>query len=177
MKNLLNIFIKDFGFGSLSELYKSSFGLALKKPVLLFSLSLASLGSMCEDFIGLDPLVYSSFIILLFLEFFTGIKASIKEGVKLQSKRFGRVILKLMIYTIIIGIINIFSTRIEVPKAFGFSVNIYSLIYYAVLNLIIIQLILSVFENLSRLGFEETNKIYKAISKLLKKYLDLKQEE
>ena len=173
MKGFINILVKDFGFNGLSDLYQSTFGLVLKKPILLFSVSLASLGSMCEEFLGLDPIVYVAFIILLFLEFFTGIRASLKEGVKIQSKKFGRVILKLMIYTLVIGVINIFSTRIEVPKAFGLSVNIYSLIYYAALNLIIIQLILSVFENLSRLGFEETSKIYRAVSRILKKYIDI----
>lgn len=175
MKKIVDLFIKDFGFDGAFDLYQSTFGFALNKPTLLVSVSLASLGSMCETFIGLDPIVYISFILLLFLEFFTGIKASIKEGVKIQSKRFGRVILKLMIYTLIIGIINIFSTKLEVPQAFGVRVNIYSLIYYSVLNLIIIQLILSVFENLSRLGFQETNKIYRSVSKVFKKYIDIEK--
>lgn len=170
----IDIFIVEFGFNNFVEFSISTFGYSIKTPILITSLTLATIGTLVENFIGLDPVVYSAFMLLISLEFCTGIKASLKEGVKIRSKRFGRFILKLIVYTILIGIINIFRTRLEIPEAFGIKINIYSLIYFLTLNLIIFQLILSVFENLTRLGFEETNKIYKAISKILKKYLDLK---
>jgi len=173
IKQHIDGLMQEFGFQTSMDFLNSTFGYAAKKPVLLLSVSLATIGTYLENFIGIDPFVYLAFIILLFLEFFTGMRASLKEGEKIQSKRFGRVILKLIIYTTLIGVINIFRTRLDTHVAFGFEINIYSLIYYAALNLIVVQLILSVFENLSRLGYEETNKIYKVIARILQKYIRL----
>jgi hypothetical protein len=169
-------FIKEFGFKNFGEFFASSFGFFTKKNILFISFSLGLVAEYVHDFLGLDPYVYSAFILLIFLEFWSGIKASLNEGKKIQSKRFGRVILKLGVYTCIIGILNIFSTRLYVPEAFGIKINLYSVIYYTILNLLTFQLILSLLENLSRLGFEETSKLYSAISKVLKKYLDLDSE-
>ena len=172
-----NNLMKEFGFDCSAEFLNSSFGFCSSKPMLVVGFSTATIATFVENYIGLDPLVYIAFILLLFLEFLTGIKASVKEGVKIQSKRFGRVILKLLIYTILIGVVNTFRTRLEVPSFLGNAINIYSWIYFITINLIILQLILSVFENLNRLGFEESNRIYKGISKAIKKFFRLVDNE
>ena len=83
----------------------------------------------------------------------------------------------MLTYTVIIGIINIFRTRLFIPSILGFEVNIYSVVYYAVLNLIIIQLLLSVFENLSRLGYRETNKIFHFITKKMESWFTLDKSD
>lgn len=173
MSKYINNFMHEFGFQNTTEFLNSSFGYSVKKPIMLISISLGAVGTYVENFIGLDPIVYIAFILLLILEFFTGIRASLKEGKKIYSKKFGRVILKLLIYTTLIGVINIFRTRYVQPSFFDIEINLYSMIYYISLNLIVIQLILSVFENLSRLGYEETNKVFKAVSKILHKYVKL----
>jgi phage-related holin len=161
----------------MGEFFSSTFGFFIKKNVFLLSITLGCVAEFTHDMLGLDPYVYSAFVLLIALEFITGIKASLKEGKKIQSKRFGRVILKLGVYTMMIGILNIFSTRLYVPELFGQRINIYAIIYFTMLNLLTSQLILSLLENLSRLGFEETSKIYKAIAKILKKYFDLGSDE
>lgn len=165
--------MREFGFDCSTEFVNSSFGFCISKPILIVGFSTATISTFVENYIGLDPLVYIAFILLLFMEFLTGIKASVKEGVKIQSKRFGRVILKLLIYTILIGIVHTFRARLEMPSFLGSRVNIYSWIYFLTINLIVLQLILSVFENLNRLGFEESSKIYNSISKLIKKWFKL----
>jgi hypothetical protein len=121
--------------------------------------------------------VYLAFLVLLGCEFITGIRASVREGGKIESKKFGRFILKILTYTLIIGIINVFRTRLEIPQVFGQDINIYAWIYYVSLNMIIIQLIISVFENLSRLGFAESSKIFKALSLKASKWFSLLEEE
>jgi hypothetical protein len=173
----INNLMQEFGFKTSTDFLLSTFGFSIKKSVLLMGGFFGFLEVAVKDFIGLDPLVYISFVILLFLEFLTGIKASVKEGKKIQSKRIGRVILKIMIYTLIIGIINIFSTKLFIPKVLGYSLNIYSVIYYSVLNLIIFQLLLSVFENLTRLGYSETNQVFKFLTKKADKWFSLDDDD
>ena len=59
----------------------------------------------------------------------------------------------------------------------GFDVEIYELIYYIIINMIVIWLIISVFENLSRLGFRESSAIYRKLEKQMSKWFDLKTGE
>jgi len=173
----VNSFIQEFGFKTIEEFGISTFGFTIKKEIITLGISLGTLAAVVESFVGLDPLVYIAFIVLLYIEFRTGIKASIKDNKKIQSKKIGRVILKMLTYTVIIGIINIFRTRLFIPSILGFEVNIYSVVYYAVLNLIIIQLLLSVFENLSRLGYRETNKIFHFITKKMESWFTLDKSD
>ena len=169
--------MQEFGFKTGADYMSSTFGFCWKKSTIIMGLSFGALGAQVESFIGLDPIVYLAFLILLFLEFRTGIKASIKDNVKIQSKRIGRVILKMLTYTLIIGIINIFKTKLFIPKILGFEVNIYSVIYYTVLNLIIFQLLLSVFENLARLGYKESSKIFSILTKKIDKWFSLDKSD
>ena len=173
----INSFMQEFGFKTGVEYISSTFGFCSKKSIVIAGISFGALGATIESFIGLDPIVYLAFLVLLFLEFRTGIKASIKDNVKIQSKRIGRVILKMLTYTLIIGIINIFKTKLFTPNILGFEINIYSIIYYTVLNLIIFQLLLSVFENLARLGYKESSKIFSVLTKKIDKWFSLEKSD
>jgi len=163
----------EFGFKSFLDYFQSCFKWGISSSSVVLSLTFGALASNFELIIGLEPVVYLAFVLLLFMEFFTGIKASLKEGKKIESKKFGRIILKILTYTILIGIINIFKTRLPVPKIFDSEINIYSWVFYTVINLIIIQLIISVFENLSRLGYKESSKIFGVIGKASEKWFKL----
>ena len=110
---------------------------------------------------------------LLIIEFATGISASIREGKKIESRKFGRFICKVFIYTLMIGVVHILNTSAD-----GRIVSkVYTFIYWVIVDYISLQLIISVFENLSRLGFQETSKVFKKINKYLCKWFDLKDEK
>jgi len=177
MLKSLDIFISEFGFPSCKNFISSTFGFCLNKKAFVLSVFLSGFSMFIEKYIGLTSLVFTSFIILLFLEFITGIKASLREGKKIESRKFGRVILKLVIYTLIIGIINSFRVGINVPVLFNKEINIYSAIHFVTINLILLQLLISVFENLSRLGFEESNKIFRILKKITDKYINFDKKE
>jgi hypothetical protein len=173
IKTSINSFFSEFGFDTISDFASSTFGFSVKPITLYMGISFGYLATKFERFIGLEPLVYLAFIALLFVEFYTGMRASIKEGVKIDSNKWQRVILKFLVYTIMIGILNIFKERLSVPVIMGSEINIYAWIYYTVLNLIVIQMIISVFENLTRLGFDETSLVFKTITKALKRWFDM----
>jgi hypothetical protein len=173
LKNAIDSFLSEFGFESFTDFTSSSFGFSIKPIIISMGITFGYLATKFEQFVGLEPVVYIAFIALLFIEFFTGMKASIKEGVKIDSNKWQRVILKFLVYTIMIGILNIFKERLAVPVMFGSEINIYAWIYYTVLNLIVIQMIISVFENLTRLGFDETSLIFKTITKSLKRWFNM----
>lgn len=176
MRKWFDALIGEFGFECHKNFISSTFGVILHKKVVSFSFYLGAIGLLVKKWIGLEAAVFVAFLLLIAGEFFTGIKASIKEGNKIESKKFGRVILKMMIYTGIIGIINTFKNDLPVPSFFGYEVNIYEWIYFSVVNLILVQLIISVFENLSRLGYKETSRVFKVITIALDKWFHLEEK-
>jgi len=170
----INWILQDWGYESRGDFFQSTFHFHSMKSIFLVSFTTGIFSTIIKDYIGLEPIVYLSFIALLVMEFYTGIQASLKEKKKIQSKKFGRFIFKIATYTIMISIVNIFKNHLKVPQIFGFEIDVYSFIFYTILNLIIMQLIISVFENFSRLGFKESSKIYNRIESLMSKwfYLD-----
>lgn len=164
--------MKEWGFSNLNDFLQSTFHSSNFNTIIVTSVGLTALGETIKQVIGLTPMVYISFIVLLFAEVISGIKASIKEGQKINSKRFGRFILKIFVYTLMLGITNIFATQTE-----GISAFIYDSIHSIVFNYIAVQLIISVFENLSRMGFQESNSVYKAIHNFISKYINLESKK
>lgn len=177
MRQSIDTFMSEFGFNGVSDYLGSCFHWGASSKPLILSVTLGSFATYFEQFIGLEPVVYVAFLVLLISEFITGVRASVKEGKKIQSRKFGRFILKILTYTLMIGLINIFRTRLHIPVIFGQNINIYAWIYYVVLNMIIVQLIISVFENLSRLGFAETNRIFRAIKNASKKWFKFEDND
>lgn len=175
--NYLNFHLEGLGFSSVNDFNESAFHLSSFKPIFLTSFSLGTAAVCIETYLGITPLVYLSFMALIVGEFITGIKASKKKGRKIQSRKLGRMITKMAVYTAIIGILFSFASQLNPPNLWGFEVNIYQWIYYTVLNMIIIQLIISLLENLTEMGFAETNKIFRLLKSKLDKWFELKNEE
>lgn len=166
-----NWILKDWGFTSMQDLLQSTLHIGSLKPMMLLSVTFGTLSSITDKFLGLEPLVYLCFLILLIVEFITGISASIKEGKKIESKRLGRFIVKIVVYTLMIAIVNILNKSFD-DRIVG---KIYNFIYWVIIDFITLQLIISVFENLSRLGFQESSRVFNKINKYLSKWFDVKK--
>jgi hypothetical protein len=174
--NMKELF-EDIGYNGATDFFHSVFHVDSAKVIAVVSAFFGVIATFIERFIGLEPVVYLAFLLLLAMEFYTGIKASLKEGRKIESKKFGRFIFKIASYSLIIGIVNIFRTEFHVPSIAGMEVNVWHFIYYTSLNMVIIQLVISVFENLSRLGFRETNLVFKAVANKVGKYINLEENK
>lgn len=166
-----NWILKDWGFTSMQDLLQSTLHIGSLKPMMVLSVTFGTLSSITDKYLGLEPLVYLCFLILLIVEFITGISASIKEGKKIESKRLGRFIVKIVVYTLMIAIVNILNKSFD-DRIVG---KIYNFIYWVIIDFITLQLIISVFENLSRLGFQESSRIFNKINKYLSKWFDVKK--
>lgn len=171
--SVVNEYLKDFGYDNVGDCLQSVIHIKSIKPMLLTSTTFGVMATMFETFLGLESYVYMSFFALLVIEFVTGISASVREKKKISSKRFGRFVFKIIIYTLMIGIVNTLRVSFETSKL-GF---LYNLIYWTIIHLITVQLVISVFENMSRLGFQESSRIFKAINKLLSKHFDLDSKD
>jgi hypothetical protein len=167
---------KDMGYESWKEFLDSTFHIDLYKPIIIMSITVATITALFEKLIGLNPIAYIAFTVLIGLEFCTGIQASLKEGKKIESKRWQRFIIKIGAYTTILGLINTFALFMPPLVMKEFGVNIYLWMYYIVLNMLILWLFISVFENLSRLGYRETSPIFRFLAKYFDKWFKLEDE-
>lgn len=150
--------LKGFGFISISDYLKALFN--LNTPVIIASMSLASLRVFVFTHTGLDVAVIVAFLFLIIAEFQTGLKVSMHiKGEKFKSRKFGRMILKIGTYISIVAVLHAFSKGIEVPKILGFNVHPFSWLYYMVFTAIVFQLFISWMENLGCLGYKETKSI------------------
>ena len=178
MKEIIEYHLKGEGYDSITDFLQSCFHILQWKPLLSFSMSFGTIAYFFERYIGLEPIVYLAFVSLLALELITGVRVSVvKKKEKFTSKRFGRFFIKIMAYTILIGIINIFKERLPTPEILGLKVEIYTWIYYTGLTWINSQLILSVFENFGKLGWSEAKGFHGFMLRKFNKYFDLKLDD
>jgi len=165
----INYQIKAFGFADSTDVLVST--LHTDKNWLHMGVVGSVLGSLAlflEKYVGLEPVAYIAFLSLLIIEFVTGIKASIKSGRRIESRKFGRMIIKIGIYTSILSIVNIMKGVFNKD-----AIDIYYWLYYIIFNLVVIQLVISVFENLAKLGYAESSVIVRIMRKKLNKWFDL----
>lgn len=171
--------LQGFGYRNIDDFLSSAFHYKYISTLgLLTAAVIGYIATFIEDYIGVTVVVYIAFVVLLVGEFISGIAASLKQGKKIQSRKFGRMIVKIGAYTTILGVLNVFAKQLPSPEIFDFDINIHKWLFYAVFNMIIIQLLISVFENLDKLGLTETSFVLKVLKQRLNKwFLDESYDE
>lgn len=170
----INVFkgiLFSFGYTDFSDFMHSNFVTkGTLSSTFLLSITFSTIFVQIEQFIGLHPLAYLSFILFFILEFATGVAASVwikKE--KFQSLKMGRIVLKIFVYSIILGLMNIFSKEIGGHAVAGIEFNFFEWIYFLVINILILQLLVSVLENCEILGIKEVSIFLRIFRKRIKK--------
>lgn len=171
-----NYILQAFGFTNFQDYYKSSFGF-ITILVFRWDLFLAMLLSAINFTFGFNHYAFIAFVILIIFEWVTGVIASLNRGEKHESRKFGRMLLKLTTYCVLIYILNQFNQHIPSPSILDLEIDPFKWLYWAVLLAIIWQLIISVLENLDSLGFSWAKIIIKIINKKFNKQFDLNENE
>lgn len=107
MKNFFNYIVNNFGFSNESD-FLNSF---LHTNLISVTLPIVGISSIVEKYFGLEHLTMISFSLLIFLELLTGLLSSKVRGIKIESRKFGRFGLKVLVWLSLIFIIN--SLRLE----------------------------------------------------------------
>lgn len=158
----IDYILKAFGFENVTDYGKSVVG-GLKNDFALKLLFVSALGSaryFVESLSGLDIAVFFAFVFLIVAEFWTGIRVSLNvKKEKVQSRKMGRMILKIGTYIAILSVLNVFAINIDAPDVAGVEMNPFKWLYYTVFIAIVFQLVISWFENLGELGYKETRTI------------------
>jgi hypothetical protein len=156
--NNLRFMLKGFGFKSIGEFTCSVF--KLQAPGIAASAALGALRMFIKGYTGLDFVVFLAFVVLIIAEFQTGLKVSMQvKGERFKSRKFGRMILKIGTYVMIISVLHAFASKMSMPVILGFDINPFMWLYYTVFMAVVFQLFISWMENLGCLGYKETKTI------------------
>ena len=172
----LNYILQGFGYENLNDfnttVFKAFYTVDFK-ILLTISFALGTVREFIEATMGLDILVLGSFVFLIIAEWQTGIKADIKirKG-KIESRKIGRMILKIGVYMTILFVLFTFASRTKTVEFIGFDINPLGWLYYVVFVAIVFQLVISWFENLGVLGYKEARGIVGIILRRYNKWFD-----
>lgn len=151
----IDYYLDGFGFKDRQDYITTTFGYMLQKSTITWSLIFGFAKTLIQDLFGFDYMVLLAFVFLNILEYKSGVAASKKNGQPFQSRKVGRMLLKVGTYMMIIFILNTFEKRLKMPEVMGFELDPFTLLYFAFLFGVIIQLLKSLFENWEQLGYKE----------------------
>lgn len=178
MIRTINYFLKGFGFADIGEFSKSSFGfIYTSTSIIKIDIILAFLFSTVSFLFGFNHLFLIAYVVLLASEWYTGVQASLKRGERHESRKFGRMILKISTYLVPIYILNTFAKNSDFLKIMDVELDPFSWLYWAVLLGIIWQLLVSLLENLDSLGVKYAKTLIRIINKKFYKQFDLEEND
>lgn len=172
MRNLVCFLLEGFGFKDVIDFKTSTFGFVTAKVI-----KWSSVLAFIEMLFGVDAFWLMAYALLIILEWVTGVLASRKRGEKHQSRKLGRMLLKIFVYTSTITILNTFKTHSPELGVFGLEINPFSLLYILSIIIIVWQLFVSYLENLSDLGFRWATVLKKVIDAKIQKHLDINNDD
>jgi hypothetical protein len=168
MKTLFTKLVTASGYRDMNHFVDSAFHPQMAGTCAGFSIFFAGLAYYFNAVFGIVLPVGIGIIILFALEFYTGLKASRKEGKQFDSELFGKGWFKLFVYMLMIGISHAMAENIIIKPVFEVKFNIYEWLHYGFYNYIIINLFWSNLENFKRLGWTEYIPLLKELSKHIK---------
>ena len=167
----INYVLQGFGYDDSQDFLSTIFKIFYidKSHILLFlSALLGTFRIFTKDYLGLDFAVFMALIFLIVAEVWTGTKVSVlKKGERIQSRKIGRMLLKIGVFVSILYVLHAFSSNMKSPSVLGLEVNPYEWLYYIVFTGIVFQLLISWLENLASLGYSEANGL---VGIILRKY-------
>lgn len=156
--NIITYLLKGFGYRSASDFSTTVF--KLDSSWLWLSALLGTLRWLLAAAMGIDLVVFAAFVFLIIAEFQTGLTVSMRiKKERFQSRKFGRMILKIGVFISIVSVLNALSKNMGPPPFFGIELNPFQWLYYFVFMAIVFQMFISWMENLGCLGYKETKTI------------------
>lgn len=172
----INYILQGFGFENLEDFLKSTFGFINSSSIIKIDIVLAFVFSSITFLFGFNHLFLIAFVVLLCFEWWTGIRASIKRGEAHESRKFGRMLLKIATYLTPIYILNTFSKNSDFPVVMGYEVDPFTWLYWAYIIAVIWQLLVSLLENYKTLGYKFAEVLLKIINKKFYKTFEIEEE-
>ncbi len=164
-----NYYLQAFGFNCKNEYLQSTFGY-IDFKVISVSVFIGFVKTFIGESLGFNTLVFMAFVVLNTLEFWSGIQVARKNKVVIESRKMGRMFLKVGTYILIIWMLNMFMQHLKFPVIFGYELDPFFAMYWGFLIAIIYQLLKSLAENYEALGYKEMKGFLGLLKRISTKY-------
>jgi toxin secretion/phage lysis holin family protein len=173
---MINYILQGFGFTGWRDFINSSFGHIFSVNFIAVDVIVSAFIGLVHFLFGFNHLFLAAYVVLILFEWLTGVQASFKRGERHESRKIGRMLLKILTYLVLIYVLHTFSANISFPTIGDFEFDPFHWLYWVVLLAIIWQLVVSLLENLGCLGFKFARVLLKIINKKFFKMFDLTEE-
>ena len=178
---IINYISQGFGYYDFHDFQTTilrGFYIPNYKLMIILSVSLGTVREVVEGLMGLDVLVIAVFVFLIIAEWQTGIRADmVVRNSKFQSRKMGRMILKIGVYNSILLVLHTLSSNTKSIEFVGFDINPMEWLNYMVFVAIVFQLVISYFENLGVLGYKEAKGISGIVLRRYNKWFEFDGEK
>lgn len=166
----LDYLVSGLGFESIQDFKISGFGYMLNFKIFSISITFGVVQTFIKSQFGIPLTVFTAFVLLNALEFYTGIKAARQKGQKIESRKMGRMFFKISVYIFTIYTLEQFKTDLDLPFISQINFNPFEVLYWGFLAGVIWQLYKSLMENFKALGWKEAGGMFSFITKGAKNY-------
>ena len=173
---MINYILQGFGFTGWRDFVNSSFGHIFSVNFIAVDVVVSAFIGLVHFLFGFNHLFLAAYVVLIFFEWITGVLASFKRGERHESRKFGRMLLKILTYLVLIYVLHTFEDNIKFPAIGDFEFDPFHWFYWVRLLAIILLLVASLLENLDCLGFRFAGILLKIINKKFFKMFDLTEE-
>lgn len=172
---IINYITQAFGYNSFKELNESAFHFKNSFLVSLnFGLIFGTLEYISREYFGMHTLTMVAFIILMLIEWHTGILVALKvRKEKFQSRKLSRMLFKIGYYLLILFILKSFNNSFRFPVIEGFELDPFTWLYMVYLIVVVFSMVISVAENLGKLGYKESRTFGGLVLRKFNSFLNL----
>ena len=171
LQTYITRFLYGYGYNTITEFFHSLCP-SFKYQMQTQTLSLSAFFAVVGHYLGITPFIAVAMVVAVLVETLTGIRASEKRGIKFESFRFSRCIIKVFIWMVLIFVTNCFLLECEIRDGwidkvgetfFGF-VRLLILVYF------LVEYIVSILENLAILDGKDKTEFIDALKELYKSF-------
>lgn len=153
-----NWLVTHFGFNSLTDFINS---MVHTKLLILTIPSSAILFGFVEKWFGFSAAIFLSFIILAIVELVTGLFGAKAKGQKIESRKFGRFGLKILVWLTLMLVANSFAMSYadKLGVQAGLIYQLFSWLHGTLVVYVSFEYLISILENLAKITGKSNNRL------------------
>lgn len=178
MKTYLTKFLAAYDWDSFQDFVYSLFP-SQKYHLQHFVGVMSILAGIVNYMFGITPALAMTMFIAIIVEIVTGIRASKRQGLKFESFKFSRAIIKIAVWMTILFIVHAFEREFEGSTNYVRLATYYffNFVFVAFITAFLIEYITSILENVSILKGKEKTALIEALQGAWKKLLGINSKK
>lgn len=179
IKKACDILAYEFGFKNFIDFMDSLIHVKLFLFTIPAAISIAGIVTWLENNLGMQSMTMAALLALLILELITGLWGAKAKKVKIESRKFARFGLKIIVWFTLFFIVNSLASQYEGKEGIWDSTlhTVYSWSHGTLMIFVTLEYLISVLENFSKITGTNTNPLIAAFRKKLNTWFGTNEEK